>query len=92
MDATWDEAPRSSQRDGSPDLPREDYKRDAYRAIPPSRRDSRDRTPDQPSSPSPSYSDEAPVVNANYANYRPSGTDGTTDDNEEDNSGYQNFY
>ncbi|NEP45979.1 MAG: hypothetical protein F6K35_44960, partial [Okeania sp. SIO2H7] len=39
-----------------------------------------------------SYDDEAPVINASYANYRPADSAPDTEDGEEDNSGYQNFY
>ena len=90
VDATWDEAPRSS---GAP-------RRDTYRAIPPSREPgreadygARDRYPNPgTASSTPSYDDEPPVINASYANYRPADSENDADDGEEDNSGYQNFY
>ena len=93
VDATWDESPRSPGPES----------REPYRAIPPSP-DSRpsndgygDRYSSPPAAPSsspakPSYDDEPPVINVNYANYRPTDSGTDADDGEEDNSGYQNFY
>ena len=87
VDATWDEAPRPAVADRDPsDRP------DRYRAIPPSREDSRDRYANAtPIQAKPTFNDEAPVTNGSYANYRPSDEANSSDD-EEDNSGYQDFY
>lgn len=85
VDATWDEAPQARAP-----------QRDSYRAIPPSRESRQagsDRYPGSSSSPAkPTYDDEPPVINASYANYRPSDSSDASDDGEEDNSGYQNLY
>lgn len=44
------------------------------------------------SSSPPSYDDEAPVINVNYANRQSNGDSSPKADEEEDNSSYQNVY
>ncbi|NEQ99717.1 MAG: hypothetical protein F6K30_23950 [Cyanothece sp. SIO2G6] len=87
IDVSWDDSPGSVQVDDRRDRP---PMRDGATPL---RQEYRSPRPaDEWSSSPPSYDDEAPVINVNYANHQPNGDNSPKADEEEDNSSYQNVY